>query len=83
MKDYMNDLRLLNDPDMKDALEPVKEVHAIRLRLQDEMAGMTPQQQADSMNASSRDFLARIGMSAQLVNRSGMGRLPTRHTATV
>jgi hypothetical protein len=35
IQDYLNDPRILNDPCMAGALEPVKEIHAIRLKLQD------------------------------------------------
>jgi hypothetical protein len=42
VQEYMNDPRLLGDPDMKDALEPIKELHAIRLKIQDETSGMSP-----------------------------------------
>jgi hypothetical protein len=38
VQEYMNDPRILNDPDMAGALEPVREIHAIRLKIQDEKA---------------------------------------------
>jgi hypothetical protein len=47
VQEYMNDPRLLNDPDMAGALEPIREIHAIRLKLQDDTAGMTPEEVAD------------------------------------
>ena len=47
VQDYLNDPRMLNDPDMADALEPVKEIHAIRLMIQDETVGMS----AETTNA--------------------------------
>jgi len=34
VQEYMNDPRMLNDPDMAKALEPIKELHAIRLMIQ-------------------------------------------------
>jgi len=40
-QDYLNDPRLLGDPDMAVALEPVRGIHAIRLKIRDETAGMT------------------------------------------
>jgi hypothetical protein len=46
----MNDPRFLNDPGMAEALEPVKEIHAIRLKIQDEMAGMSLEEKIDSLN---------------------------------
>jgi hypothetical protein len=50
VQDYMNDPRILNDPDMAGALEPVKEIHAIRLKIQDEMAGMSLEEKIDNLN---------------------------------
>jgi hypothetical protein len=40
IQDYLNDPRMLNDPGMAAALDPVKEIHAARLMIQDETAGM-------------------------------------------
>jgi len=40
IQDYLADPRLLNDPAMAGALDPVKEIHAIRLMLLDETTGM-------------------------------------------
>ena len=41
VEDYLNDPRIVNDPDMSEALEPIIEIHAIRLMIQDETEGMT------------------------------------------
>jgi len=40
IEDYMNDPRIVNDPDMEEALEPVRRIHAVRLKIQDEKATM-------------------------------------------
>ena len=40
-EDYMNDPRIVNDPDMAGAFEPIIEIHAIRLMIQDETEGMS------------------------------------------
>jgi hypothetical protein len=37
----------MNDPDMAEALEPVREIHAARLMIQDETAGMTAVQKSE------------------------------------
>ena len=34
--EYMNDPSIVNDSDMVNALEPIKRIHAIRLKIQDE-----------------------------------------------
>jgi hypothetical protein len=47
IQEYMNDPRLLNDPGMAEALEPVREIHAARLMIQDETAGMTAVQKSE------------------------------------
>ena len=41
IEDYMNDSRIVTDPLMEGALEPIRRIHAIRLKIQDETAGMT------------------------------------------
>jgi hypothetical protein len=46
----MNDPRILNDPDMIGALEPIKRIHAIRLMSQDERAGMSPEEEIEYLN---------------------------------
>jgi hypothetical protein len=43
----MNDSRLLNDCGIAEALEPVREIHAARLMIQDETAGMTAAQKSE------------------------------------
>jgi hypothetical protein len=53
--------RLINDPDMTGALELIREIHAIRLKLQDETARMTPEEVADFYNKKAEAFLAPIG----------------------
>jgi hypothetical protein len=54
VQEYMNDPRFLNDPGMAGALEPVKEIHAIRLKIQDEMAGMSLEEKIDSLNQEAK-----------------------------
>jgi hypothetical protein len=46
VQEYMNDPRMLNDPAMAGAYEPVKEIHAIRLIIQDETSGMSAVEKA-------------------------------------
>jgi hypothetical protein len=54
VKDYMNDPRILNDPGMAEALEPVREIHAIRLKIQDETANMTTAERISFINNKGR-----------------------------
>ena len=73
--DYMNDPRLLNDPEMAEALEPIREIHAARLMLQDETAGMTTTEKIAFINARGRETLAKLGLTPNIVNLSGKGKL--------
>jgi hypothetical protein len=76
--DYMNDPRLLNDPEMAGALEPIKEIHAARLMLQDETAGMTTAEKVAFINARGKETLTQLGISPKIVNLSGQGKLKLR-----
>jgi hypothetical protein len=58
--------------------KPVKEIHAARLMLQDEMAGMTDEEKSEYINKKGREFLARYGLSDRLVNLSGQGKLHSK-----
>ncbi|GHU71470.1 hypothetical protein FACS189450_07540 [Spirochaetia bacterium] len=83
VEEYMNDPRILNDPGMADALEPVKEIHAARLKLQDETATMTPAERNEFINDKARKFLASIGVEPRLANMSGKGKLHPREAAAI
>jgi hypothetical protein len=74
----MHDPRLLNDPGMSEALEPVREIHAIRLKIQDETAGMTAAERINFINNRGREALALHGLSSRIVNLSGQGKLKPR-----
>ena len=77
VQDYLNDPRILNDPDMAGALEPVKEIHAIRLKIQDETADMTITEKVESLNKEAETFLAPLGKSL-CYDLSGQGKLQTK-----
>jgi len=61
VQDYLNDHRIFDDPFMADASEPVREIHAIRLKIQDEIAGMTLTERIDFLNREAEVFLAPMG----------------------
>jgi hypothetical protein len=46
---------------MVEALEPVREIHAIRLKIQDETANMTTAEKIDLLNKEAEAFLAPMG----------------------
>lgn len=72
--DYLNDPRISNDRDMAEALEPVREIHAIRLKIQDEIAGMTLPEKVKFLNNEAEVFLASIGKSL-CYDLAGNGKL--------
>jgi hypothetical protein len=77
--DYMNDPRLLEEPEMD---EPVRKIHAARLMLQDETTGMSGAEKAAFINTRSRETLARLGLSPKIANLSGKGKLKPRLPVT-
>ena len=80
--DYLNDPRILNDPQMAEALEPVKEIHAARLMIQDETAGMTTAERSAYHKENITAFFSSLGLPPpQYVNMTGQGKLKPR-TAT-
>ncbi|GHV73731.1 hypothetical protein AGMMS49940_10330 [Spirochaetia bacterium] len=76
IEEYMNDPRILNDPFMEDG--PIREIHAARLMLQDETAGMTIQEKCDCLNNKARESLVRHGITPEFVNLSGEGKIHLR-----
>lgn len=79
VQDYMHDPRLLSDPDMEGALEPIKELHATRLKIQDETSGMTANEEA-AYHKNNLDalFSSKGRPLPQFVNFSGQGKLRAR-----
>ena len=83
IQDYMNDPRLLNDSGMAEALEPVREIHAARLMIQDETAGMTAAQKSECLKKNTLAMFASMGLPPpQIVNLSGQGKLKPRRPVT-
>jgi hypothetical protein len=82
VEEYMNDPRLLDDPAMNEALEPIKELHAARLKIQDETSGMTADEEA-AYHKKNLDalFSGKGRPSPQLANFSGQGKLRPRAAA--
>jgi hypothetical protein len=77
----MSDPRLLSDPGMAEALEPVREIHAIRLKIQDETATMTTAEKIDSLNREAEAFLAPMGKTL-CYDLAGQGKLKPRQPIT-
>jgi hypothetical protein len=81
VQDYLKDPRILNDPGMAGALEPVKEIHAIRLKIQDETASMTTAAKIEFLNKEAEAFLAPMGKSL-CYDLAGQGKLKPRQPVT-
>jgi hypothetical protein len=81
VQDYLKDPRILNDPDMAGALEPIKEIHAIRLKIQDETAAMSTAEKIAFLNKDAEAFLAPIGKSL-CYDLAGQGKLKPRQKVT-
>jgi hypothetical protein len=78
--DYMNDPRILEEPETD---EPVKKIHAARLMIQDETAGMTAAQKSEYLKKSTFAMFASMGLPPpQIVNLSGQGKLKPRQPVT-
>jgi len=74
VQDYLNDPRLINDMEMADALEPIKEIHAIRLKIQDETSSMSITERIEYLNKEAEKFLVPMGKSLYF-ELAGKGRL--------
>jgi hypothetical protein len=70
LQDYMNYPRITDDPALKDSLELSKEIHAIRLKVQDENRGLS----VDEINRRAETTLASWGISL-CRDRPGRGKI--------
>jgi hypothetical protein len=61
IQDYLHDPRLAGDPLLARELEPVREIYASRLKLQDETAAMTQAEKVAYINMRAQTSLARMG----------------------
>ncbi len=56
---YMHDSDIINDP------MPLREVHAIRLMLHEQTAGMTPEEQTSYMHKQAQRMVDEFGLQVQ------------------
>jgi hypothetical protein len=70
VQEYLSDPRMLNDSGMANALEQIKEIHAIRLKLHDEIGDMTEAGRIEFINKRGREALARNRLSSRLATLS-------------
>jgi hypothetical protein len=71
VQDYMNDPRILNDPRLMAAPEELKEIHAIRLKQHDEMAGMSMAEKSVYYRQKAAALFAGTGTAPEIVNYAG------------
>jgi hypothetical protein len=79
MQDYMNDPRILNDMGLMNGPEEIRIIHAARLRLQDETAGMTTAERSAYLKKKTMDAFSSCGLPPpEIVNYAGQGKLKPR-----
>ncbi|GHT89103.1 hypothetical protein FACS1894137_17890 [Spirochaetia bacterium] len=86
VQDYLNDPRIVNDPELRGDTELIREVHAIRLKLQDETADLTPDQMREYRRMEREKIdadCARLGFKLNYVDLSGQGKLQPKEREVV
>ena len=62
IKEYLNDPRITNDSGLMSGPEEIKIIHAIRLKQQDEMAGMSFREKAFSQRQKIDSIFSDLGL---------------------
>ena len=76
VQDYFNDLRITGDQGLMRGPEEIRTIHAIRLKQQDETAGMSFEEKAALHRERTDAIVAGLGMpTLQYVNFAGQGKL--------
>ena len=76
VQDYLNDLRITSDPGLMSGPEEIRTIHAIRLKQQDEMAGMSFEEKAELHRKRTDTIFTDLGLPLpEYVNLSGQGKL--------
>ena len=76
VQDYLNDPRITGDPGLMSGPEEVKTIHAIRLKQQDETAGMSFEEKAMYHREKTDAVFSALGLPLpEYVNLSGQGKL--------
>jgi hypothetical protein len=82
VQEYMNDPRILNDPELMAAPEDLREIHAIRLKQYDETAGMSAAEKSAYYRQKAAALFAGTGTTPEIVNYAGQGKLKPRQPVT-
>jgi hypothetical protein len=84
VQDYLNDPRITGDPGLMSSPEEIKTIHAIRLKQQDETAGMSFEEKAAFHRKKTDAMFTSLGLPLpQYVNLSGQGKLTPRTAVSV
>jgi len=79
VSDYLSDPRITGDSRLMAGPEEIRIIHAIRLRQQDEMAGMSFEEKAAFHQAKTDTVFAGLGLPLpEYVDLSGQGKLQTK-----
>jgi len=76
VKDYFNDPRITGDPGLMSGPEEIRTIHAIRLKQQDETAGMSFEEKAAFHRKNTDAIFIKLGLPLpQYANLAGQGKL--------
>ena len=76
VQDYFNDPRLTSDKGLMSGPEEIKTIHAIRLKIQDETAGMSIEEQNLLSRKKTDAVFSSLGLPLpRYVNFEGQGRI--------
>ena len=83
VQDYLNDSRITGDPGLMSGPEEIRTIHAIRLKQQDETAGMSYEEKVAFHRKKTDAMFASLGLPPpQYVNMAGQGKLKPRADIT-
>jgi hypothetical protein len=84
LKDYMNDPRITSDPGLLSGPEEILTIHAIRLKQQDETAGMSFEEKTTFHRNRTDAVFAGLGLPpVQYVNLAGQGRIDKQEPSKI
>jgi hypothetical protein len=79
VQDYLNDPRITGDPGLMSSPEEIRTIHAIRLKQQDEMKGMSYEEKAAFHREKTDAMFTNLGLPPpQYVNMTGQGKLKNK-----
>jgi hypothetical protein len=76
VQDYFSDPRITGDPGLMSGPEEIRTIHAIRLKQQDETAGMSFEEKTEFHRKKTDAMFTSLGLPPpQYINLSGQGKL--------